>query len=211
MTELQTIYLGKISEAMARLKACEHFLNSYSVSKDVFYLESAILQMRKAMEAVAFSAIAPNKTPYAEYRAKADKNTDFTKDFKASAILKFLSMVNADFYPFPVTSPIAVSPGNWHFDRRKDNSLTKEQFESFYDRLGKYLHADNPWGNDKGLYNLVKDIPELISATRSLLSWHCTTIRAPQFSGVWVVEVPSDGAAPPRIIVGQADGEFVVK
>jgi hypothetical protein len=43
------------------------------------------------------------------------------------------------------------------------------------------LHSDNPWGNDKGQNNLVKDIPEIISATRSLLSWHFTTIRTPDF------------------------------
>jgi hypothetical protein len=210
MKELQTIYLGKISEALARLTACERFLSSYSVSKDVFVLEAAILQMRKALEAVAFAAIAPNKTQYAEYRAQAEKNSDFTKDFNARSILQFLGKINADFYPLPASAPISVSPGNWHFDRRKDNSLTKEKFESFYDRLGKHLHADNPWGNDKGIDNLAKDIPDIIAATRSLLSWHFTTIRTPQFSGVWVVEAPSNGA-PPRVIVGQADGEFVVK
>lgn len=210
MTELQTIYLGKISEALARLTACENFLSSYNVSKDVFVFESAILQMRKALEAVAFAAIAPNKSQYAEYRAQAERNPDFTKDFNAKSILQFLGKVNADFFPLPASAPIAVSPGNWHFDRRKDRYLTKEQFERFYDRLGKHLHADNPWGNDKGLDNLVKDIPEVIAATRSLLSWHFTTIRTPQFSGVWVVEAPSNGV-PPRIIIGQADGEFIVK
>ena len=210
MTELQTIYLGKISEALSRLVACERFLSSYSVSKDVFVLESAILQMRKALEAVAFAAIAPNKTQYAEYRAQAERNSDFTKDFNARSILQFLGNVNADFYPLPASAPIAVSPGNWHFDRREDNSLKKDKFESFYDRLGKHLHADNPWGNDKGLDNLVKDIPEVIAATRSLLSWHFTTIHTRHFSGVWVVEAPSNGA-PPRVIVGKADGEFVVQ
>lgn len=210
MTELQTIYLGKISEALARLSACERFLSAYNSSKDVFALESAILQMRKALEAVAFAAIAPNKSQYAEYRAQAEKNSDFTKDFNARSILQYLGKINADFYPLPASAPIAVSPGNWHFDRRQDNSLTKEKFESFYDRLGKHLHADNPWGNDKGLDNLAKDIPEVIAATRSLLSWHFTIIRTPQFSGVWVVEAPSSGA-PPRVIVGQADGEFIVQ
>lgn len=210
MTAIQTIYLGKISEALARLTACERFLSSYSDSKDVFVLESAILQMRKALEAVAFAAIAPNKSQYAEYRAQAEKNSDFTKDFNARSILQFLGKVNADFYPLPASAPVALSPGNWHFDRREDNSLTKDKFESFYDRLGKHLHADNPWGNGKGLDNLAKDIPEVISATRYLLSWHFTTIRTPQFSGVWVVEAPSNGA-PPRVIVGKADGEFVVQ
>lgn len=210
MTELQTIYLGKISEALARLSACERFLCAYTTSKDVFALESSILQMRKALEAVAFAAIAPNKSQYAVYRARAEKNSDFTKDFNARSILQFLGKINADFYPLPASAPIAVSPGSWHFDRRQDNSLSKEKFGSFYDRLGKHLHADNPWGNDKGLDNLAKDIPEVIAATRSLLSWHFTTIRTPEFSGVWVVEAPSSGASP-RVIVGQADGEFVVQ
>ncbi|WP_293001533.1 hypothetical protein [Nevskia sp.] len=210
MTELQTIYLGKISEALARLAACERLLGAYGSSKDVFSLESAVLQIRKALEAVAFAAIAPNKTQYAEYRAQADKNSDLTKDFNARSILQFLGKINSDFYPVPASAPIAVSPGNWRFDRRQDNSLSKDEFESFYDRLGKHLHADNPWGNDKGLNNLAKDIPEVIAATRSLLSWHFTTIRTPQFSGVWVVEAPSSGV-PPRVIVGQASGEFVVQ
>jgi hypothetical protein len=209
MTDLRNIYLGKISEALARLAACERFLSSYSDSKDIFTLESAILQLRKALEAVAFAAIAPNKDQYAEYRAQADKSADFTKDFNARAILQFLNKVNPDFYPLPASAPIPVSPGNWHFDRREDNSLNKDKFESFYDRLGKHLHAYNPWGNDKGLENLAKDMPAVIIATRSLLSWHFTTIRTPQFSGVWVIEAPSDGT-PPRVIVGEADGDFVV-
>ncbi len=210
MTELRNIYLGKISEALARLVECDRFLSSYNSSKDILVLDCAILQMRKALEAVAFAAIAPNKDQYAEYRAQAARSADFTKDFNARSILQFLSKVNPDFYPLPVSAPIAVSPGNWHFERREDKSLTKENFESFYDRLGKHLHADNPWGNDKGLENLAKDIPEVIAATRSLLSWHFTTIRTPQFSGVWVVEAPSSGV-PPRVVVGKADGEFVVQ
>lgn len=210
MRDIQAIYLRKISEALARLGACERFLGLYRTSKDIFVLESAILQMRKALEAVAFAAIAPNKDQYAKFRAQAEKNTDFTKDFNARSILQFLCKVNADFYPVPASAPIAVSQGNWHFDRREDNSLTKDRFETFYDRLGKYLHADNPWGKDKGLTNIANDIPEVISAIRSLLSWHFTTIRTPDFSGVWVVEVPNNGD-PPRVVVGKADGEFIVQ
>jgi len=209
MTTPQTIYLKKISEALARLIACENFLAAFNETKDAFALESAILQMRKSLEAVALAAIAPNKRKYADYRELAIKNADFTKDFNARSILQFLSKVNPDFYPVPVSAPIAVSPGHWHFDRRADNSLTKEMFEAFYDRLGKHLHADNPWGNDKGTANLAKEIPSVISATRTLLSWHFTTIRSPEFSGVWVIEVPSD-RRPPRVIPAKADGEFLI-
>ena len=78
-----------------------------------------------------------------------------------------MSQVNPDFYPVPISDPIAKAPSQWHFDRRNDDSLTKEQFERFYDRLGKHLHSDNPWGNDKGITSLVKDIPKIISSTRT--------------------------------------------
>ena len=56
MKELHAIYLGKINEAMGRLGTCEVFLSLYQSSKDEFVLESAILQIRKALEAVAFAA-----------------------------------------------------------------------------------------------------------------------------------------------------------
>lgn len=210
MIELQNIYLNKISEVLTRINKCENLLNSYSYSKDDFDVEHAALQMRKALEAIAFAAIAPNKREYAQYRAKVDRNPDFTKDFKASSIIKSLSKINKDFYPIPLAAPNEVSLGNWHFERKTGDFLTKENFISFYDRLGKYLHADNPWGNDKGLSNLVKDMPEIIIAIRSLLSLHFTTIRTPEFSGIWVIEAPSNGISP-RVITGQAYGEFVVQ
>lgn len=208
--KLQAIYLSKVSEALARLSACESFLASYKISVNVFVLEAAVLQMRKALEAVAFAAIAPNKEQYAELRAKSENSADFRKDFNARTILQLLSSVNPDFYPRPISAPIQKAPGQWHFGSREDDSLTKKRFESFYDRLGKFLHADNPWGHDKGLNNLVKDLPDIIAAMRSLLSWHFTAIRTPEFSGVWVIEVPANGA-PPRVVVGQADGEFVIQ
>ena len=85
--------------------------------------------------------------------------------------------------------------------------MTKASFESFYDRLGKFLHADNPWGNDKGVLNLVADLPIVQSQLMELLTLHRVIVRTPQFIGVWVVEVPTDGR-PPHIIVAEATGEF---
>lgn len=208
--QLQEIYLSKVNEGLDRLKACESFLDTYQGSQSIFLFEAAVLQIRKALECVAYAAIAPNKKEYVEFRAKADKQPDYTKDFHAGKILKLLSKINPDFFPKPVSAPINIGPGKWHFDRREDGSFTKTQFESFYDRLGKFLHADNPWGHDKGLKNLLDDIPKAIESVRLLLSWHFTTIRASEFNGVWVIEAPVNGEKP-RVIVGQADGDFLVK
>ncbi len=66
----------------------------YQDSQSVFAFEAAVLQMRKAFECVAYAAIAPNKKEYAEFRAKTDKQPDYTKDFHASKIMKLLSKIN---------------------------------------------------------------------------------------------------------------------
>ncbi len=205
----QEIYVRKIGEAIQRLNASESFLSSYLRDKSEPMLESAVLQTRKAMESVAYAAISPNRASYEKLRAQADKPADFRKDFNARALLQFLAKVNPDFYPTPLIAPVLTGPRQWHFGRRADGYLTKRRFETFYDRLGKYLHADNPWGNDKGIVNLISDLPVITAELRALISLHKTVVRAPGFLGVWVTEVPSDGSAP-RIIIGEADGDFTV-
>lgn len=208
-TKLQSIYLGKVSEALSRLSACESYLELYKTPNDIYQFESAVLQMRKALEAVAFASIAPNKDEYAKLRAKSEDSPNYTKDFNAKKILQLLSNVNPDFYPKPISAPIPNGPNAWHFEQRVDNSLTRKKFESFYDRLGKFLHADNPWGNDKNHENLINDLPQIIIAVRLLLSYHYTVIRTPYFNGVWVVHAPSDGTTP-TVFEAKATGDFVV-
>ena len=170
--------------------------------------ESATLQLRKAMECIALAAISPNKQAYSQYRAKADKNPDFRKDFNGNKMLKALRAINKDFYPKPVKQPVK-NDGVWHFERKDNKVFSPKMFENLYDRLGKFLHADNPWGNDKGIVNLANDIPSALSNIKELLGLHFTVIKSPKFTGVWIVEVPF-GSGAPRIMIGQADGEFVV-
>lgn len=208
-TDAQEIYLAKINEAFARLKACDYFLDCYSKDAAASLLKSAVLQKRKAMEAVAYAAIAPNKARYEQFRAQADRPADYRRDYNARAILQYLAKINPDFYPIPLAPPTETQPGHWHFEKKPDGYLTKNRFESLYDRLGKFLHADNPWGNDKGAANLVADLPAAMTQLRELLALHRTIVRTPHFIGVWVIEVPVDGRVP-HIIAGQATGDFVV-
>jgi hypothetical protein len=206
---LQTVYLNKVSESLARIGACESFLIRGRATNDVYSFESAVLQARKALEAIAFAAIAPNKTEYEAFRAEAEKPADYRKDYNARAILQYIGKVNKDFYPTPLQAPTRKVDGTWHFERRSDGFLTKQQFESIYDRLGKFLHADNPWGKNKGIKNLIADLPGVITGVQRLFEWHFTVIRTPQFQGVWVVEAARGSA--PRIVVGKADGDFIVQ
>ncbi len=105
-TQLLTdICAAMVSEAASRLAAATTFLESFSDGKGVGYVEASALQLRKALEAMAFAAIAPNHSAYAAHRAKAENNQDFTKDYHVKRIFNDLGRINPDFYP------VAVLPG----------------------------------------------------------------------------------------------------
>lgn len=209
MKQLQSIYLSMVDESKGRLEASHAFLNTYKESKSIPYLESSVLQVRKALEAMAYAAIAPNKEAYEEFRSQSEQQPDFRKDFRASQIFHLLSQVNKDFYPIPLLPPIKQKDGTFHYDRKEEGFLTKKRFTKFYDRLGKYLHAHNPWSNDKQIQNLASDIPVIIKETMEILELHASFIQTPRFKGVWIVCVPKNSQKP-YVITGMADGEFVV-
>jgi hypothetical protein len=209
--QLQAVYVGQVAEAAARLRAAEQSRSEFYARRQVHEAETAILQMRKAMESIAFAAIAPHKTAYETARAEVER--DFTRDYNARRIFQILERINPSFYPLallPATQQSEPLDGrrHWHFERRTDGFLTKDDFEGFYDRLGKYLHADNPWGQDKGLNNLMQDLGGKIAAARALLGLHAAFIQTPTVRESWVIALGADGA--PHVVVGRADGPFQV-
>ena len=205
--ELRTIYLAMVGEVVDRLRASEEFLTAYKAGRGHAFIDSAILQLRKAMEAIALASIAPCKEKYEVFRAKANQ-PDYTKDYHAGKIFQVLGKINKNFYPLSLAPAVRQPNGVLHFDRKSSGYLTKKRFESLYDRLGKYLHAHNPWSNDKNLQNLVEELPSVISEAYALLELHAAFIQTKAFSGAWVTEAKRGSA--PVIITGQADGEFIV-
>lgn len=203
------IYLELMVEALDRLAASEKYLGAYNSSGQLCELESATLQLRKAMEAIAFSAIAPNKKMYAAFRKNANRPTHLGDDWQADSIFLSLNKINPDFYPEPLLQETRVGPNAWHFGKPLTGYMKRKNFETLYKRLGKFLHADNPWGDDKGWANFAKDLPDSIAKIRALLKKHRTLIRAPDFTGVWIVDAPADGT-PPRMIRARAEGPVTI-
>ncbi len=197
-------------EVKARLSFSELQLRAYNQSNDICYLENAILHLRKSLETTVYAAIAPNKKAYAELRAKAEKPADYRKDYNASKILLYLSKINKDFYPIPLQEPTCVAPGNYHFERMQEGYLAKKQFGKIYDRLGKFLHADNPWDDDKGYRNISKELLDVYSKIMNLLRFHCIRVIDMKDSHLWVIEMCGKNESP-RVIKAFAEGEFVIE
>ncbi|QCU90284.1 hypothetical protein [Thiomicrorhabdus sediminis] len=208
-SKLHKIYLGQMEEVTKRCDAVLVFLDAYKKSNNEMDFDSCVLQLRKALEALAYASIAPNKNAYQAFRSNAEKQNDYKKDYKASSILQALKRINVDFYPLPLIPAIQKGDGTWHYDRKAVDYLTDKRFVKIYDRLGKFLHADNPWDNNKNPQNLVSEIERTINEARELLELHATFIKTPEYKGVWVVCVPKDGSVP-SLINAKVDGGFIV-
>ncbi|MBN6738883.1 hypothetical protein [Burkholderia multivorans] len=212
--DAESVYIAMMGEAAGRLMAADRFIAHHSSNKEVAYLESAALQVRKALETIAFSAISTNKAAYGDIRAKAEQNKDFRRDYHANRIFRDLQRVQKDFYPLALIPAVNLTPElqtgrTWHFDRKKEGYLTQDKFAKIYDRLAKYLHARNPWDQPASREELTEFLPNVIDETRSLIELHAAFIRTTEFTGVWIIEVPKDSIEP-KIIVGKADGNFAV-
>lgn len=199
----------QIAEATSRLLSAQSFLSAYTATNLVPQLEASILQVRKALETIAFAAIAPNKKQYAELRAAASNSPDFTKDYHATKIFSALSKINKNFYPKPLLPAAHQVDGSWHYCDKKSGFLTKKKFETVYDRLGKHLHSHNPWSGSKNLQNLAADIPKIIEESYSLLELHVCYIQTPKSQGVWIIETDRLGNLP-HVLTAVATGPYVV-
>ena len=183
------IYSGKMSEAIDRAKACRNFLNDFKSSGDRYQFDSAVLQFRKSLECMVYCSIAPNRKEYEDFRQSSEKPADFRKDYNATKILTMLGKINAEFYPRPAQKELNLKQGFPHFSAKKGDFLTKKRFIAIYDRLGKFLHADNPWSNSKGIHNLVVDIEASLNYLFDLLRCHIVYVKTNKFIGIWLVEV----------------------
>lgn len=192
-----------------RLFYAEKQLEKFEKNNELMDLENVILNLRKILEIIAYASIAPNKKSYSKFRNDSERPVDFRKDYHGGYILKHLSKINEDFYPKPLLEPKLLAPRRWHFDSLADGYLTKNEYIKLYDRLGKYLHADNPWGNDKGYMQLAKELPSYFAKIRNLLRLHATFVQDAKSRFAFVVELGSL-TKNASMITAIADGAFIV-
>ncbi|MFN3959173.1 MAG: hypothetical protein ACK4NP_04610 [Parvularculaceae bacterium] len=204
--ELKRIYQDMIVDAGDRLNRVSAKLNAKNAS--LFELEEAALHLRMALELIAFAAIAPNKSEYERIRSQAVQAADFTRDFHAKRIFQDLARINPDFFPLALKAPKRTIDGNWLFERRAADTMSRNQFEKIYDRLGRLTHARNPWGQQADYGEMQKQMASAAQRARNLIERHAAFIRTPNFTGCWLVQPSTEGR--PVVLTAQAQGDFIV-
>lgn len=125
-------------------------------------IESEALQLRKLLELIAYASLISHKVAY-----KMIKD-DISKDWHAKRILRQVEKLNPYFYPIPTNG---VKNGKWNTLR--GGFLTRNQFESLYDKCGVVLHTKNPFSKiSQHSLSFHRRVPEHVVRIEKLLSEH---------------------------------------
>jgi hypothetical protein len=150
--------------------------------------EFACLQLRRALELLAFAALSANRECYARVRA------DVENEWRAQQILKRLGQMHHDFYPVPVI-PVVQGPGRWHFEKVADGFLTEAEFVFLYDKCSEATHEWNPFRPGPRIVNFERSLAEWSDRIERLLRFHRVRLIGQVDVLLVRLEDPSDGKA----------------
>ncbi|MCB5227523.1 hypothetical protein JAO78_011945 [Alishewanella sp. 16-MA] len=203
-------YIDCMKQLKLRLQHIDQLINFTSGEHSAFALESAASQLRKILEIIAFSSIAPCRWLYEKIRFEYDKS-DYRDDWNARSILLTMDKIKPDFYPNPFkysTGLVAERDGKRGrviSPIKNEDYLTRKRFEKLYTRVGKFLHADNPWRADKGLAHFRNDLPKIIAHIKQLLNYHFVQIKSDNSLKLWMVQMGTYDQNPQMLIAEAID------
>jgi hypothetical protein len=142
--------------------------------------EFACLQLRKALEQLAYSALAASRERYSQARPQVER------EWNATRILERVEKIHPDFYPLPVR-PVRLAPNRVHFDVVADGFLTRDEFVFLYDRCSDVIHDWNPFREGPLVVQFERPIGEWAQRIERLLAFH--RIRLVDQADILVVEL----------------------
>jgi hypothetical protein len=163
--------IEKYCNLMEEIKLRVSVINSFITGKaHALYepptLESAILQLRKTLELIAFGSLIANRDAYSAVHARVSKT------WNAGDLLRELETVNPDFYPVPVIQ-VQLKPGMFQHQKRDPSEyLTKANFKEVYGRCGVMAHAANPFSKPIDYAFFKTNLPVWLKQVMNLLNAH---------------------------------------
>jgi hypothetical protein len=177
-------YCNCMVEVRDRIGVVERVMNGFTIGHQAFDAELVFIQLRMALEIMAFASLIANREKYSATHEK------FASHWNAERILRDLEKVNPQFYPVPVNAPEKQPDGIKHCSAVTEGFLTKEDFVRLYDKCGKILHARNPFSTDGPRIALGYSVKQWVSRIQTLLRLHITHLVN---GDVWVIQLPAEG------------------
>jgi len=180
------IYANHMADVRTRIYLVRSLLapEAAAVIPQFALIETVLLQLRKALELIAFASLTANKDAY------KDAYPTFADEWNAKRILQKVEQLNPDFYPMACEAPKEVAPGHKHFDRPADGFMTRDEFITLYQAASEVLHTRNPFTTKGPVINTGYSVVEWVSRIQRLLSWHRVGLIG---GSIWIVKVPDVG------------------
>jgi hypothetical protein len=167
------LYLNLMTEVKRRTNAINDILKkAKTTSYQATNIEFMCLQLRKMLELISLGSLVANKKEFEEQQIK------FQKFWHAKRIISDIERLNPDFYPKPIKEVPTSNPAIKNdLVELKTGFLTKEEFIKVYEKCGKIMHADNPFGSKTDLDYYEKQIKEWLFKTINLLNCHMIKLK----------------------------------
>ncbi|HLI17408.1 MAG TPA: hypothetical protein VKV22_03950 [Rhodanobacteraceae bacterium] len=163
-------YASLMKEIKLRVQVVDHLAsgggNALFVPTTV---ECIYLQLRKVLELVAFGSLVANRVLY----SKVHRN--FAKHWNARLLVKDLHRVNPNYYPRAIREVTPEDPAQPVQFVDREDGLSESEFVELYERCGRVLHADNPFGSKVDWEQYRQEITHWRQKLLNLLNSH--TIR----------------------------------
>jgi hypothetical protein len=177
------VYCNCLQSAKHRLVLAERIRSGelrIDPNVESYDFEFVLLQIRKALELVAFASIAAHKDIYASAYA------DFATHWNAKKLLTKLAKLHPDFYPKPVLLE-RLESGIVNITHQSGHELTPEEFVQLYDICSKAIHEWNPYLDEPRVLHTGRPVADWMKRIYNLLNLHAVTLVG---SGtVWIVEL----------------------
>ncbi len=195
--DVVALRLDAISDAVAEVEANPNHPNNWRNA------EFCYLQIRKCVEYIALALLAAHRA--GDYECEKLENA-----YKADVIFNDLANLNPHGFPKAIEIAFNVAgPGQHHIDQ--DLVLSKRRMKRIYDDCAVHLHSGT-------LANIIDqtvppyDLPRIVGwhdELLSLLGQH--QVMLPHVGRVMIVWLREPESGHSRVVVGQADGPFIIE
>ena len=180
-------YCELMAEVKGRTEAITDMLRGLTTTTyKATNIEFMCLQIRKMLELISMGSLVLNKD---EFEAIGQKYTQY---WNARLILREIERLNPDFYPIPIqdvpSSRLGVATD---LQTKTSGYLTREDFVKVYEKCGKMMHANNPFGSQADLEYYTAMIPVWEDLIIGLLNSHVIHLKGVE--GIYIIHMKEEG------------------
>lgn len=180
--DLAATYCSCMEDVKSRLDVVRSVVEGrLSTGQELFDYEVVSVQLRKALELIAFASMTANKELYAKEHAK------FANHWRVKTMLESLRKLHPGFYPQPIKLDHIKDNGAKHFEHVKDGYLTREDFVTLYDLCSECIHTWNPFTEKERHIDFKLSVVEWVSRIECLLRLHL--MQFVDREEIWIVEM----------------------